>query len=75
MRQNVDRFIVPIVINKEGEAAFNQALYFHQVFLLRITIRHTVTLAQIINRIFKHKEYKMRIKRGQKKSAEFVIFF
>jgi len=69
---NIDKILVPIGINKGGEIAIKQALYFHRVFSSRITILHVVPTAYIINRIFKRKECEQSKKRSQKKLIEFV---
>jgi len=69
---NIDKILVPIAITKEGKTALNQAVYFHQVFSSRITLLHIVPPCHIIKRIFKHKEYRKRKKRSQKKLTEFV---
>lgn len=69
---SIDKILVPIAITREGKTALNQAVYFHQVFSSRITLLHIVPPSHIIDRIFKHKEYKLRKKRSQKKLTGFV---
>jgi hypothetical protein len=59
---SIDKILVPIAITKEGKTDLNQALYFHQVFSSRITLLHIIQPGHLIQRIFKHKEYKIRKK-------------
>ena len=69
---NIDKILVPIAINKGGEIALNQALYFHKVFSSRITILHITSTTNIINKIFKRKEYEQSEKKSEKKIIGFL---